>query len=398
MLFRSEKEAVAAGLIPQQFQSYDNTEIIYHTVYSGIVIEYQGKQVSIPIILSSDNLEYQVVTSILALVYPSEKKIGIIDGTKKLDTDYSYFKEWLLQSRYNVIVLTDENLNDSNFFSVLFVIGDEYLSDEQMYFIENWSNKNKPLFFASSPYIIDATGNWNIKEKTKRFLFDALLQKNGLYSGSSLILDNSNVRIAIQNENLGTYEYINYPLWPYVLKSNLNNDSKITANISSLVFNWPGAIYFNDFEPEHYVNFDIKVLAKTGSKSWEMTESLNTDPYFTYKPNLQTSPYNLAVSIENNNSRSVYVADEYFFSNAIEWSNSVENLDFISSAVLWLEGEDDILSLQKKVAMPTRLSFSGSKEEQKNNILVMWLIPVVFIPVLLFVFALFFYLKKGSKK
>jgi ABC-type uncharacterized transport system involved in gliding motility auxiliary subunit len=109
-----------------------------------------------------------------------------------------------------------------------------------------------------------------------------------------------------------------------------------------------------------------------------MREPFITDPYARYSPSenpASAGRYTVAAAVEGRlavgkslpsggfipeesgePTRFIVVADQYFPSAMIEYTDSLGNMDFLVNCVLWLSGEDDLLLVKNRGNFDTRLN------------------------------------------
>ena len=355
-----KRKAENYGLIPHQIMSVQSSSEIYEIVYSGIVLEYRGQVLTIPIILTPENLEYEFISKVTRLVEPKDYRVVFFNCTGWEDSLFNYAYEVLYNEGIDIL-FNPANYEETVNCQVLVVFGDTNVSTEQEEIINRWVKDEKKSLFAISPAGIDITGNWVSRPKEES-RFQILFNLFGLSLKNNFVLDYSNVRLALLNKDGTGYDMFNYPFWPRVIPS---GNSVILNGLSSIDFFWPGYI---ETEP----NYDDQET---------MGEHL------------------IAVSSENKNSELILVADELFVSNLIESSNGVFNLYFFSQAVQHLLGLDDILSLKKNYLIYNPLIFSGQSEDNSKTIMNIYLCLFLLIPLLIvFIFILVrFYIKKYGK-
>lgn len=385
-----KRKAENYGLIPHQIMSVQSSSEIYEVVYSGIVLEYRGQVLTIPIILTPENLEYEFISKVTRLVEPKDYRVVFFNCTGWEDSLFNYAYEVLYNEGIDIL-FNPVNYEETVNCQVLVVFGDTNVSTEQEEIINRWVMDGKKSLFAISPAGIDITGNWVSRPKEES-RFQILFNLFGLSLKNNFVLDYSNVRLALLNKDGTGYDMFNYPFWPRVIPS---GNSVILNGLSSIDFFWPGYI---ETEP----NYDLKItpLAETGKLSWLDEITAGTDPYQDFQADQETMGEHLiAVSSENKNSELILVADELFVSNLIESSNGVFNLYFFSQAVQHLLGLDDILSLKKNYLIYNPLIFSGQSEDNSKTIMNIYLCLFLLIPLLIvFIFILVrFYIKKYGK-
>lgn len=385
-----KRKAENYGLIPHQIMSVQSSSEIYEVVYSGIALEYRGQVLTIPIILTPENLEYEFISKVSRLIEPKNYRVVFFNCTGWEDSLFNYAYEVLYNEGID-IVFNPKNYGETSDCQVLVVFGDTNVSPECEEIINQWVKDGKQSFFAISPSGIDISGNW-ISRPKEEFPFQILLSLYGLNLKKKFVLDYSNVRLVLLNKDGTGYDMFNYPFWPRVIPS---GDSVVLNGLSSIDFFWPGCI---DTEPNYDLN--ITPLVKTNGMSWLAELTAGTDPYQNFQADEEIMGEHLiAASSKNKNSELILVADELFVSNLIESSNGVFNLYFFSQGIQHLLGLDDVLSLKKNYLIYNPLNLSAQSGDSSKTIMNIYFSLFLLVPLLIvFIFILVrVYIKKYGK-
>ena len=75
-----DQEAQKYGIQPVQIQAMDNDKLEVKRAYLGLVFLYNGKQETIPVVQSADNLEYEITSLIKKMTMTTKRKVGILAG------------------------------------------------------------------------------------------------------------------------------------------------------------------------------------------------------------------------------------------------------------------------------------------------------------------------------
>ncbi len=372
----TESRLSSLGIQSQQLQTSDTGKTSFLTVYSSILIEYDGNAAVIPFILSTATLEFDLTSRVKTLLAGTQDTVYIIVGNGlSLENEYMYVAPWLESAGYSVAQITAGDLSaieTSSSRDVLLVLGSSELSREDTSAIENWVMKGNAAFIATAPYTADIVSSWRVTPSDRDYLVE-LLDYWGTGINQSLLLDLSNYRIrmmssADSNQSL----YINYPFWIVCLPQFTNPTHPVTERFTAFETYWASPLILYDVSDS---GTQITPLILTSESAWQQKPDTEkelpyvTDPFITENltPDEETKgQYVLAAAIEgsvpgyystgkSNPVRLIVSGDQYFPSTVIENTNSPENLDFLVNSLLWLSGKDNVLSLKNKGMMNATL-------------------------------------------
>lgn len=371
----TEQNLASLGIQSQQLQTSDANTTSFVTVYSSILMEYEGNAAVIPFVLSTATLEFDLTSRIKTLLQGSQDTVYIITGNGlSLDSEYMYVAPWLESAGYAVQQIQAADLNQltgTTTRDVLLVLGSSMLSNTDTAAIENWIMQGRNAFIATAPYTADIVSSWRVTPSQRDYLVE-LLDYWGISINQSLLLDISNYRLRmLSSTDANQSLYLNYPFWIVCLPQFANPSHPVTERFSAFETYWaaPLAIYNDENGPE------ITPLLLTSSSAWlqkpDSTKELPfvTDPFVSENltPDEATKgQFILSAALEgsvpgwystgkSNPVRLIVSGDQYFPSTVIENTNSPENLDFLVNSLLWLSEKDAILSLKNKGMMNATL-------------------------------------------
>lgn len=371
----AESRLSSLGIQSQQLQTNDTGKTSFLTVYSSILIEYDGNAAVIPFILSTATLEFDLTSRVKTLLAGTQDTVFIVVGNGlSLENEYMYVAPWLESAGYAVSAVTAaqlENTDSSSNRDVLLVLGSSELSREDTSAIESWIMKGNPAFIATAPYTCDIVSSWRVTPSDRDYLTE-LLDYWGTSINQSLLLDLSNYRIRMMSSSDSSQSlYLNYPFWIVCLPQFANPSHPVTDHFAAFETYWASPLTLYDDSPD----IQITPLLFTSENAWlqkpdtEKELPYVTDPFVSenLSPDESTKgQYVLAASVEgsvpglyttgkSNPVRLVVSGDQYFPSTVIENTNSPENLDFLVNSLLWLSGKDNLLVLKNKGMMNATL-------------------------------------------
>ncbi len=363
------------GIQGQQIRSTGKNTTSYSTVYSAVVISYLGRSETIPFVLSTNTLEYDLGGRMQALIRNTKRVVQVAVGNgMKLDSDYAYVKPWLesqgwtvVQTRFPGEYREQKLLPFTEYPDVpLIVFGSALSSQSDAQALVQRILRGGKTFIATSPYTVDIANDWSVITGDDPFAYQ--IQTLGLYFKDTLTSDISNTRLSLYSDQRADgssasvqTQYVNYPLWP-VLPSQTN-----AAN--GLAMFWPCSLEFDE-EVASETGMKISRYLVTSESAWQsktVDSRFITDPFaVSMHPEAGEesgqSVVACAISDGDGTLNSVIVGDQYaFVAGMMAYSSAPNTLDtrameFLSDTLLKITGETALLELKKNTSSDTALS------------------------------------------
>ena len=410
-----QKEAQAAGIFPEVLDKSLLSGVSYgegegeggqtFAAYSGILLEYEDKSVSVPFVLTPFNVEFNMTDAAPLLTASEElrlprRSVNLITANhSNFDSDYPYLVPWLEGSGFSVNVMPRIE-NDSLFnreHEPLIIIGSSLLDEVQCEIIDGFLASGGSMLCAVSAHEADLE-RWQLRPMEDN-PFLSLLKKRGVSVLPPIAADERCARIRILKhkntdsaENFETYEETAYPFFVKIGAEYTLKTHPVTASFAGLDLFWPS-----------YTETEHQVLAHTSPLSYVQYPEYNTDPFSAadFKPEKKQSvPAVCAVESDTYGGdfaggRMIVVPDQYFLSRMVEYTDAMYNFDFAVNALLWLSGEEDLLSIKNRAFSDYRVKASNSGEFiQKARITLALLFVWFYCAFTAAFFLLRFYRKK----
>lgn len=402
-----EQLAETLGVVPQQVEVLEKNERSVALIYSGIVIEYLADYETIPMAVQTETLEYDLTTKIRSLVENRERNIGILlgDTSKQLERDYSMFIESIRGDfSYTTVNLGDPVPPD---ITVLLLIGNKDIRNEHLPAVEDYIEKGGNVCFLAESVYVNLAANLQAAEYENKALLE-FLKKYGIEIQPSFVCDEYNRQFRVPARILGNvgWQVIGpYPLWVSVLQENVSKQNPITARFSGLDLLWPNPITISEKEGINY-----EVLVTSSRESWLLTDQYNTNPYQAqmlrmYKAETQ-GKYNLGVILSGmpggsdtseTGPRIMVMSDADFISNIMQYSDSMNNPEFLLNGLEWLSNDEDLLEIKTRATRDVRLNKIQDAESRRRVYMFAVILNVVVIPVVFVLFGVRRFLVRRKK-
>ena len=382
---------------PLQIETENSLNQTTTSVFSSIILETSDNYKTIPLVYNTNMLEYLLTSNILALETNQSQSVIVITGNNlSLENEYLDIIEWLKYSGF--LVFTDikiSQLKNTDIEIPLLLLGSSELTMEDCHEIENQFFSGRKLLVTTSPNSFNINSDWLIDEEKQQDNFINMLSYWGIDIDNKLVLDKSCYQIKLQaSEYSDNYKIIDYPFW---IKTN------------SGIYFWTSPITY-----ETNKNFSAKILQQSSAESWlkniinEDDNFINTSPLNekNNQPDLRTQgKYNLAVEFSGTfngyfNSKSkenkiVIIGNQYFASKMISFTNSFENLNYVSDLILGLTEKEFLSNLKNKST--DNFGFTKILDDiQLNYLMGLSILVTIISPI--FIFIIFILVRKIFKE
>lgn len=392
------------GVKSQQMRKVSNvsTEII--NVYSAVVLEYEGNVQIIPFCLDANSLEFDLTIRVKSFLSGagSERVANIIIGNgTSLSKDYNYVVPFLESQGFecNVVYAEDPNFVSilENASGLLFVIGDSRINIENAVAVENYvlSGKGNALF-ATSPYSANIESDWAISRNERTNIVETL-ENWGIVFSEKIGADISCAKITMisDDEYESDVKNLNYYLWPSLL-------SQENAPLGATVF-WPTPLELSKnaksyFSSSNYGfcfdadNSNPKNLVQTNPFALETLNIAEKEKStLCFAAEIKGKLSGLYNELSTENAHIIAISDQYFAhsltTNYISGAaGDFRNFDVISNALLKLNGEEELASIQSKTSRDVSLHkvLDNSDFARKKNFTYLILFFVLPCAILIF--------------
>lgn len=386
-------------LYPEQFTSTSQNSQTNTTVYSGLIIEYKGLTKIIPYIFDVQNLEYTITNNVFALIQDSEntfdkRQIYILTFTNALQEDYMYLLPFLEYENIICKIVNDEDISQLDPSIPLVVIGSHFLTDEQIAEVDNFLQAGGNAAFFVSGNSIAVNGNWAVTPKTNDKLI-SLLADYGFIIGNDLLVDIFHFPLNMMSEDGRTNQVIQYPYWIRINPEQVDIHQSFFSGYNTLQMFWPSSLDLN-------ISADktLQPVIITSRQAKRLIENIITDPFLFSEndiSNITKNSYTLAAT--STKDRKLFVlADEYFLSRCIEFTNSDTNIQTFVSICQWLLGNENILYLKNKQSIMPSFKTFEDQSTLKNKILFARILNIGLVPCIIICIAIFILFSKRNMR
>lgn len=241
-----ERKLMRIGIpqIEMNILQEDRQEVVLG--YLGIGIFYEDKVSVIPVVTSTENLEYELARSIKKVITRETPTIAFITGHGEpvLSDTYTTIRQEL-EKQYNVEYLdTSRNPDIPERVKTVIIIGPEKdYTDRELYELDQFLMRGGKLIFLGERVHV---GN-NLRAKPVDSNIFELISNYGIDVNKDLVVDLRSHTYA----SFGTQfaRFISpYPFWVKVLGNRVNKRNPVLYRIQFLVFPWASSIELSSDE------------------------------------------------------------------------------------------------------------------------------------------------------
>ena len=249
--------------------------------YLGMAILYEDRSQIIPVVSSTENLEYELAAGLVKILQKEGKTVGFLTGHQEPDLYEQYENvRQALEKQYTVrkVDLQGGKLKVPDDIAVLVIAGPTGISDREKYLIDQYFMRGGKLFVLEDA--IQLAGG-ALQARPIRSGLENLLPAYGVKIEENQVLDRP-PRCATAGFNAGFMRFmIPYPYWPRIVKDGLNHENPVVAKLETVVFPWTSSLSPSEMKPE---SVEFTRLAWTSDTSWEVTGTYNLNPQQQWQP------------------------------------------------------------------------------------------------------------------
>jgi ABC-2 type transport system permease protein len=241
--------------------------------YLGIAALYEDRSETIPVVYSTDNLEYELAASIVKVLEKERKVVGYLTGHEEPSLDEAY--QAVKQEVEKQYVMRPVDLGGGRNHvpedvDVLMIAGPVGLSDRDKYLIDQHLMRGgRLLVFEDAIQLVGGA----LQARPVRSGLENLLPFYGIRVDENLILDR---RCAQAGFTSGFFRFmVPYPYWPRVVKGSFAAENPVVSKLELLVVPWVSSVNQSEMKPQEV---QYTALATTSEQAWEATGVYNLAP------------------------------------------------------------------------------------------------------------------------
>lgn len=359
-----EAQAQKYGIPPIQLQVIENDRMEIKNVWMGLVLLYEDRQQTIPVIQSSAGLEYELASAVKKLIDINKRTVAVVREAGSQVSNRNV--EELLRQTYNITSATLDSPVPPDVDLLLINGIADSLAFEQLYHLDQYLMSGRPLFLAQGR--VNAQLQQGLATEIESNLFDAL-EHYGLSIVPGLVADKIASQIGVETQR-GIFRVRNaveYPFFP--LLRSFNSDHIISSRLEVLRLFFSSQIAASDRQAESGASFAPLAFTSNntghlpsppfnlGYENNPIVRMLNGPPralaglisgpatsYFSAGDGPEGSGMFIGAT---GGLQILVVGDKDFFAD-VAGGSVKENLTFVINAVDYLVGDAELIALRSR--------------------------------------------------
>ena len=401
-----EQKLGESGIQPVQVRVVEQDQAQQKNVYMAIEVAYGENKQVIPVVQSTDGLEYDLTTLIRRLTQQKVPVVGVLQGHGELspeDPDLQQLTQ-LLQQNYEVrpVPLTpgaDGSVKIPDEIAGIFVIGPKQAyADPELRAIDAFLMKGKGAAFLVDRVSVDLK---TFQPTPVSSGLEALLTGYGMELGTTIVGDLESVELTMA-ERRGMFmipKQIKYPFIP--MPKQLAMDSIVSKGIGDVTLPFVTTVTKKPID-----GVELTTLARSGSKSWlEEPTAENVNPQRSWETEpTYGGPYDVAVTAKGL-LPSQYTAGTKSKSESrvlvigtaglvVKQMMGPQNANLVLNATDWLLFNEQLITMRSRGLVEAPLAADLS-DTVRNVVKVT---NVVGVPLLLLVYGLLRWQQRNGKR
>lgn len=366
-----ERDAQQEGIAPVQVQVINDDKLEVKRGYMGLVMLYEDRKETIPVVQNLASLEYDLSSALKRLTTTVKKKIGYTTGHQEADPSSFQQAAQMVSGQYDLVPV---NLGTGaqvpqDLAALLVIAPQARFSDSSQYALDQYLMKGGTIAFLLNRFSASLQAR-SAQERFARSIdvgLDSLLAQYGIRVNADLVRDAQCAPITVMQQQ-GMFRFqsqVPFPLLP--LASNFNREHMIVKDLESVLFFFVSSL---DTSLASARGLTTEVLVRSSKQSGSQTGFILIDPFQELGPAdlaLQNIP--LAAVVQGSfrsyfaerepraeissspETRILVVGDGDFMKD--EYLASRDNVNFFANIVDYLADDAGLITIRSKnVAQP----------------------------------------------
>ena len=358
---KGEQEAQEQGVGPVQVQVINNDKLEVKRGYMGLVMLYEDKKETLPVIQNLGSLEYDLTSAMKRLTTRQKKKIGYSIGHQEPEpTSYRQASQ-VVSAQYDLVPvdLSGNAAVPSDLTALLIVSPQSRFSDSSKFAIDQFLMRGGKVAFMLNQY--NATLQARFAQQTDLGLDDQLASY-GVRVNKDLVRDAQCAPVTVMQQQgmFRIQSQVPFPLLPNA--SNFNAGNVMVKDLQNVFFYFVSSV---DTSFAATRGLRAEVLVRSSAQSGRQTGFMTIDPFQKLSPgDLAEQGIPLAAAVEGSfksfftdkqpqatitvspETRIIVVGDGDFMKD--DYLGSRDNLNFFANIVDYLADDAGLITIRSK--------------------------------------------------
>jgi gliding-associated putative ABC transporter substrate-binding component GldG len=292
---KAEQEAQQQGIAPVQVQVVKEDKFEVKKAYMGMVLLYEDKKESIPVIQNTGTLEYDISSTIKRLTSKGRKKIGFLNGQGEPAMSELTHVQEVLRKQYDVVPVdvSKGNAVPPDIGALIVDAPVNRFSDPDKFQVDQYLMRGGKIAFMLNK--VDA----NLQNRFGRPLdlnLDDMLEAYGVRVNTDLVRDAQCANISVMQQQFGfnIQSQVPFPYLPMV--SNFSKGNAIVKDLQGMILVFASSVDTMNVSSR---GLQAEVLFRSSKQSGRQTGQFMYDPLERYTREMFTEKeISLAVLLE----------------------------------------------------------------------------------------------------
>lgn len=376
----AEQEAQQQGVPPVEVQVVEQDKFQVKRAYLGLVLQYEDRKETIPVVQNLGSLEYDVSAAVKRLTTRTKKRVGYSQGHGETPVN-EWQRAYQELSRNYDLMPVDLSSSDvpSDLAALLVIAPAQRLSDSAAAAIDRYIMGGGTAAFLLNRMRVDLNSQYRFAQPTDVGL-DKLLESYGTRVNADLVRDQQCASITVMRQQ-GFFQIQSQVPFPYLPNASSFSDNPVVKDLRSLIFFFASSV---DTSFAAARGLTAEVLVRSSEQSGRATGMTLVDPFAQYQPtdwNERSLALAAAVTgsfpsafegtplapskLRSPSTRIVVVGDGDFMKD--EMAGSRGNATFFSNIVDYLADDAGLITIRSKnlAQPPLDVVDDGTKQAVK---------------------------------
>lgn len=228
-----QKQAQEYNIPPVQMQAIENDKMEVRNVYMGLVFLYNDKKETIPVLQTTQGLEYNLTATVKKITAASLKSVGMV-SVENEEVSVQGLRQFLEQI-YSIQTVTLATPVPSNIMTLVMNGVRDSLKAEELFHLDQFLMRGGRLFLAQGRIHDMWQQGFAMDIRSNIFTF---LEHYGIGIGHELLIDNACTQIQVQSQQ-GPFlvrNAIDYPPFPMIQRFNTTHALTRDLTVARLFF------------------------------------------------------------------------------------------------------------------------------------------------------------------
>ena len=265
-------KAISEGVPQVQVQVVNNDKMEVKRAFMGLVMEYQARKQSIPVIEDLSNFEYDMASQIDRLINTRKKTIGLAQGNGEPSFEDIQRAQTALSSRYNLLPIDLRRLVPDSVDALIMLQPTTAFSDSQLYYLNRYMmSRGRAAFLLS---MVNATMQSQFATDLDLGL-SKVVSSYGFEIKKNLVRDAQCASVSVMQREAGLTFQTEIP-HPYIpIVNNLDKSFTITQNLHQVILPFVSEV---DTTPAKNLHLSVTPFAVSSQQSGIQSDFYNLDP------------------------------------------------------------------------------------------------------------------------